>query len=263
METLRIDRADGVVTVTLEPPRTRRTRSTTTMWDELLETFRAIADSAATTACVVITGAGGDVLLGRRPRAATPAPARHQLAQHAPHQRRRAWRCTRSRSRPSPRSTAWPPAPGCNLALGCDLIVASDGARFSEIFARRGLSLDFGGSWLLPRLVGLHKAKELALLRRHHLAPRRRCDIGLVNRVVPVDRARRVRRRVGRRDSPPGRRSRSAMTKRLLNRSFESTLEQALEDEAPAQTVNFGTADTARGHRRRSSQKRDPRFRGR
>ncbi len=53
---------------------------------------------------------------------------------------------------------------GCNLALGCDLIVASDRARFTEIFAKRGLALDFGGSWLLPRLVGLHRAKQLAFL---------------------------------------------------------------------------------------------------
>ena len=53
---------------------------------------------------------------------------------------------------------------GLNLALGCDLIVASERARFSEIFARRGLTVDFGGSWLLPRLVGLHRAKELVLL---------------------------------------------------------------------------------------------------
>jgi 2-(1,2-epoxy-1,2-dihydrophenyl)acetyl-CoA isomerase len=50
----------------------------------------------------------------------------------------------------------------CNLALGCDLIAASDEARFSEIFARRGLTIDFGGSWILPRLVGMHRAKELA-----------------------------------------------------------------------------------------------------
>ena len=51
---------------------------------------------------------------------------------------------------------------GCNLALGCDLVVAGATARFSEIFSRRGLSLDFGGSWVLPRRVGLHVAKELA-----------------------------------------------------------------------------------------------------
>ncbi len=51
---------------------------------------------------------------------------------------------------------------GMNTALACDLILASDQARFSEIFARRGLSVDFGGTWILPRLIGLHKAKELA-----------------------------------------------------------------------------------------------------
>ncbi|MGH9034278.1 MAG: enoyl-CoA hydratase/isomerase family protein, partial [Acidimicrobiia bacterium] len=53
---------------------------------------------------------------------------------------------------------------GCNLALACDLVVASSDARFCEIFVRRGLALDFGGSWLLPRLVGLQRAKELAFL---------------------------------------------------------------------------------------------------
>ena len=53
---------------------------------------------------------------------------------------------------------------GWNLALGCDLVVATPSARFSQIFAKRGLSLDFGGSWLLPRLVGMQQAKRLALL---------------------------------------------------------------------------------------------------
>ena len=51
---------------------------------------------------------------------------------------------------------------GMSMALGCDLVVASDTARFSQIFSKRGLSVDFGASWLLPRLIGLHRAKELA-----------------------------------------------------------------------------------------------------
>src|SRR6185369_2227198 len=74
---------------------------------------------------------------------------------------------------------------GCNMALGCDLIVASDEARFSEIFARRGLSIDFGGSWLLPRMVGLHRAKELALLA-DIISAKEAEAMGLVNRVVPA-----------------------------------------------------------------------------
>ena len=55
---------------------------------------------------------------------------------------------------------------GMNLALGCDVVLASDRARFSEIFVRRGLTVDFGGTWLLPRIVGLQRAKELALSGR-------------------------------------------------------------------------------------------------
>ena len=79
---------------------------------------------------------------------------------------------------------------GCNLALGCDLIVASDRARFSEIFSKRGLVVDFGGSWLLPRLVGMHRAKELVLLA-DIIDAREAERIGLVNRVVPHDQSRR------------------------------------------------------------------------
>jgi enoyl-CoA hydratase/carnithine racemase len=53
---------------------------------------------------------------------------------------------------------------GLNMALACDIAVASGDAQFSEIFVRRGLSIDGGGSWSLPRTVGLLKAKERALL---------------------------------------------------------------------------------------------------
>ena len=73
---------------------------------------------------------------------------------------------------------------GMNMALLCDLVVAAEGARFSEIFARRGLSIDFGGSWALPRRVGLHRAKELALLA-DIIGADVAAEIGLVNRVVP------------------------------------------------------------------------------
>ena len=73
---------------------------------------------------------------------------------------------------------------GCNLALGCDLVVAGETARFSEIFAKRGLSVDFGGSWVLPRRVGLHRAKELAFFA-DIIEANEAERIGLVNRVVP------------------------------------------------------------------------------
>ena len=75
------------------------------------------------------------------------------------------------------------PAGEGDLILGCDLVVASENARFSEIFARRGLSLDFGGSWVLPRRIGLHRAKELAFFGEIIGADEAE-RIGLVNRVL-------------------------------------------------------------------------------
>ena len=53
---------------------------------------------------------------------------------------------------------------GMNIALACDFVIATVRARFCEIFVKRGLSPDFGGSWILPRLIGLHRAKQLVLL---------------------------------------------------------------------------------------------------
>ncbi len=149
---------------------------------------------------------------------------------------------------------------GLNMALLCDLVVASDNARFSEIFARRGLTLDFGGSWILPRRVGLHRAKELALFA--DIIDAAEADrIGLVNRVVPdaeLD------------DFVAGWAQRLAasapiaisQSKRLLNNSLGVTLEQALDDEGSTQTINFTTADTAEAVRA-FLEKREPTFRGR
>ena len=75
---------------------------------------------------------------------------------------------------------------GMSMALGCDLVVASDTARFSQIFSKRGLSVDFGASWLLPRLIGLHRAKELAFFA-DIIDADQAAEFGLVNRVVPAD----------------------------------------------------------------------------
>ena len=75
---------------------------------------------------------------------------------------------------------------GLSLALGCDLCVCSETARLSMIFAKRGLSLDNGASWLLPRLVGLARAKEIALFGGMW-SGKEAAEIGLVNRALPVE----------------------------------------------------------------------------
>ena len=149
---------------------------------------------------------------------------------------------------------------GLNLALGCDLIYASDRARFGEIFARRGLSIDFGGSWLLPRLVGMHKAKELALLADVIDAAEAE-RIGIVNRVVAhAELDAYVDNIAGRLATGPP--IALGMTKRLLNQAHDVTFPQALEAEAMAQAVNGATEDTPEAIRA-FLEKRTPTFRGR
>ena len=75
---------------------------------------------------------------------------------------------------------------GMDLALGCDIRIASDKAKIAPGFAKRGVLPESGGTWLLPRLVGWAKACEIAFSGRTLLAPE--ClELGLVNRVVPHD----------------------------------------------------------------------------
>ncbi|MGC2174436.1 MAG: enoyl-CoA hydratase-related protein [Acidimicrobiales bacterium] len=149
---------------------------------------------------------------------------------------------------------------GCNLALGCDLVVASDSARFSEIFAKRGLSVDFGGSWFLPRLVGLQRAKEIAYFGDIYSAADA-AAMGLVNKVVPAAEldefvdgwARRLA------SGPP---IALALDKTLLNQSLSMTLEESLASEARSQAVNRASKDTTEALLA-YSEKRAPVYRGR
>jgi len=258
LEAITVERTDGVVTVTLRRPE-KKNAASATMWQELLDTFREIAGNAADRA-VVITGAGGNFCSGADLWAGSgDGPPTHQLSA----MRHVGDVCLALHRLPQPtvakvRGVAV--GAGMNLALACDLIVAGEDARFSEIFAKRGLSLDFGGSWLLPRLVGMHRAKELALLAEI-IGAQQASEMGLVNRVLPDgeldefvdDWARRLA------GGPP---IALAMSKRLLNNSLAVTLEEALDDEGLSQTVNFGTKDTVEAIQA-FVEKRDPVFQGR
>lgn len=257
METIEVSRASGIVTITLDRP-AKKNAANGQMWSELLETFRGISSSSEDRA-VVLTGAGGDFCAGADlTGGGTGGPGQHQLAAM-----RHVGDVALSLHRlPIPtiakvRGVAV--GAGCNMALGCDLVVASENARFSEIFARRGLSIDFGGSWLLPRIVGMHRAKELALFADIIDAAEAE-RIGLVNRVVPdaeIDEfvaAWAARLAAG----PP---IALAMTKRMLDNSLQVTLEEALDDEGVAQALNLTTADTMEAMRA-FVEKREPRFEG-
>jgi len=148
---------------------------------------------------------------------------------------------------------------GLGLALACDLILASDRARFSEIFARRGLALDGGNSWLLPRRVGLQKAKELAFFA-DMIDAQEAASIGLVNKVVPAAELAAVAQEWGRRLAA-GPTLALGLTKRLLDASSSVTLAQALEDEARCQHITYSSQDMREGIAA-YLERREPRFLG-
>jgi 2-(1,2-epoxy-1,2-dihydrophenyl)acetyl-CoA isomerase len=146
-----------------------------------------------------------------------------------------------------------------NIALGCDLLIASDRARFGEVFAKIGLVPDGGGTWLLPRLVGLAKAKEL-VFSADIIDAAEALRIGLVNRVVPAAELEKTTRALAARIAagPPGA---LGLAKVLLNRSATADLATSLGFEAYAQAQSVTTDDHAEGVRA-FLEKRPPRFTG-
>ena len=149
---------------------------------------------------------------------------------------------------------------GCNLALACDLVVATREASFAELFVKRGLVVDFGGSWALSRSLPLHKAKELALLG-DTISAEEADRLGLVNRLVEVDEAESVVKDLASRLAalPP---RTVSMIKENINRASERTIEENLEAESITQSLAFASEDT-REAVLAWLEKREPRFQGR
>lgn len=149
---------------------------------------------------------------------------------------------------------------GFGLALAADLLYCTDRARFSLIFARRGLSLDFGTSHLLPSRVGLHHAKRMAFTG-DIVGAEEAAALGFVNEVVTVDElAPTVDDMVAKIVAGPP--LALSMSKRLLDNAAQSSFAQSVEAEALAQNVNFATTDTVEAMKA-FAQRRDPTFEGR
>jgi enoyl-CoA hydratase/carnithine racemase len=260
LETLLVDRNEDVVTVTMNRP-ARKNAANGTMLGELLATFEDVATDR-TARVMVLTGAGDAFCSGAdlgKGASVAGRPGDPYLVQM------RALGDVALRLHRFPKPTiakvgGVAAGAGMSLALGCDLVVASDTARFSQIFSRRGLSVDFGSSWLLPRFIGLHRAKELAFFADIISAEEAK-EFGVVNRVVPAaeldafvdDWATRLAA------GPP---LALSMTKTMLNNSMAVSMDQALEDEARSQALNFGTEDTLEAITA-FVEKREPRFEGR
>ncbi len=238
METLILERDDrNIVTVTLNRPE-KKNAINGPMWTELFETFTELGHDDSVRA-MILTGAGGEFCSGAD-LGAEDDGVQHQLGRmdYFAHM------ALALHHMPFPtiaKIDGVAAGAGLNLGLGCDLIVASDRARFSEIFHRRGLAIDLGGSWLLPRLIGLHRAKELAFFA-DVISAEEADRIGIVNRVVAhAELDDFVHDWAGRlAQAPP---LALQLTKRMLTNAFSMSLDEALQYEGMAQSVTIASDD--------------------
>jgi 2-(1,2-epoxy-1,2-dihydrophenyl)acetyl-CoA isomerase len=134
---------------------------------------------------------------------------------------------------------------GMHLALACDLVVMAEEAKFVEVFIRRGIAPDAGGAWILSRLVGIQKAKELFFFG-DDVPAAEAYRIGLVNRLVPrADLQRTLEEWAGRLATAPTKAIGAA--KWLTNRALDVDRATALHDEAMAQELITNTIDSKEG----------------
>jgi enoyl-CoA hydratase/carnithine racemase len=254
MTVVRLEEEGGVGTLTLDRPE-KRNAINWVMWNELIAVLDSVEGSDSIRV-LVVRGAGGSFCSGAD--LSGGAPPIHPLREMELINRVvvRLHRLTKLTIALVDGDAV---GAGCNLALACDLVAATDRSRFAEIFVRRGMSIDCGGSWILPRLVGLQKAKELCLMG--DLVPAADAiAIGLVNACGTPD-AIEATVRVWTEKLLSGAPIAQALTKRLLNQGMESGLETALDNEAAAQLVNLAGADAGEA-RRAFVDHRDARFTG-
>ncbi|MDT7754917.1 MAG: hypothetical protein QOH27_815 [Mycobacterium sp.] len=170
---------DGVRTLTLNRPH-RKNAIDAQLWVELADALRATARDDGVRA-LVITGAGGAFCSGADIGTGEDIHPRHKL-------RRLTDVAMALHELAVPtvaKVTGVAVGAGWNLALGCDLVVATPESKFCQIFSKRGLSIDLGGSWLLPQLVGLQQAKRLVLLA-DMIDAEEAHQLGLVTWVTPL-----------------------------------------------------------------------------
>lgn len=151
--------------------------------------------------------------------------------------------------------------PGAHLGLACDFVFVCDATKFRWSFSRWGLVADGGGAWLLPRLVGLLRAKQLLMLGEG-IDGAAAVDEGLAHRHVP-DRAE-MSAAAGALavELASGPTRALGLTKQLLHRSAEASLAESLELEGHFQALATASADLVEGMAA-FREKRPPEFRGR
>ncbi len=247
---------------------------TTAMRDRLAELFEAVSATLAVRA-VLLTGTGRAFCTGADLRGSgspppplpgneLPPDAPDRSAGDAARMIRRGWQrligAVLDAEKPvvcALNGTA--AGGGAHLALACDLVVMAEEARLIEVFVRRGILPDAGGCFILPRIVGVQRAKEIMFFGDDVDAGTAE-RIGLVNVVVPASELEKTAGQWAERLAA-GPTKAIGLTKWLLNRSLDSDRLTAFQEEAWAQEAVTGTEDCREG-RASFAERRSPVFRG-
>lgn len=243
----------GVLRMTLNQP-ARKNAMTLEAWEAMFDILR-LAEFDPEVRVLVIRGADGDFCGGAD---ISSAPTGHPLSriQHI------AKTPLLLHEFPKPvvaQVEGVAVGAGWNIALACDLIVASTTARFAQLFVKRGLSVDWGGSWLLPRLIGLQQAKRLVLLG-DFVSPEEAEKLGLVTWVTsPEELGPFVDQLAARLAAGPP--IALSQNKSLIDQGVMLSFADALANETRAQAVNHATADSAIA-RQAFAAKTEPTFTG-
>ncbi len=260
-ENIDITEESGIATITLNRPEKMNALAGHMRRDlaEALET----AGSERSVRVVVITGVGKAFCAGSDVAAMAELIKRHDAEEFSRllGSGRRVVTAIRQMTKPVIASINGPAAgAGCNLALACDLRVASTTATFSQSFAKVGLHPDWGGTYFLPRLVTPNKACEMFFLGEA-ISAEEALQLGIVNFVVaPADLVTETRKLAERlRDAPA---VALGAAKQAVYMSQAAELEEMLRYETEAQMRCFESQDGAEGVRA-FVEKRPPKFTGR
>jgi 2-(1,2-epoxy-1,2-dihydrophenyl)acetyl-CoA isomerase len=246
IKTVRVYRKEGICTLVLNRPGVMNAWNAELV-DELMRAFdRAAGDEKIKV--VIMEGAGGNFCSGADMAlldSGGAPPARLKMMREL----RRFIRTMRQMPQPiiaKVRGVAV--GAGANLALASDFVLAADDARFCEVFVNIGLILDAGGTYFLPRLVGLAKARELALLGEM-LDAKRAAEIGLIYRSVPDKDLDQETEDLARKLSQKSLLA-MAMIKEGLEMSLDMDLDEVLEWEAAHQSIMLQTEEHKEAVRR-------------
>jgi len=260
-EHIDITEDSGILTITLNRPE-KLNALAGHMRRDLAEALEA-AGAERNVHVVVVTGAGRAFCSGGDVAAMADMIDRHDAEEFSRllGSARRVITAIRQMSKPVIASVNGPAfGAGCNLALACDLRIASTAATFSQSFARVGLHPDWGGTYFLPRLVTPNKACEMFFLGET-MGAEEALRLGVLNYVVePAELEAETRKLAERlRDAPA---IALAAAKQAVYMSQDAELEEMLRHETEAQMRCFASLDGAEGVRA-FLEKRLPKFTGR